>query len=136
MFFHFFQNDMTKMVRSSEILMSAVIMSILLDIKWKKHDIWKVRNKILKINKNLLFCWYQQIKIHCVQVFKLIWNDNYLSKILLSFSSIPPLEAKSYRRQLKRYENRWCQQTLFSNFWKNLWLSIYLSLFVVIACLY
>ena len=31
--FHSFQNDMTKMVRSSRILISAVIMSMLLDIK-------------------------------------------------------------------------------------------------------
>ena len=92
------------------------------------------RNEIVKISRNLLFCWYQQIQIHCVQVFKPTLHESTI--IFLKFSDV--LTTYLLRKQndrdfsYERYENCWCQQTLFSNFWKNFWWSIYLLLFVAL----
>ena len=66
------------MVRLSKILTPAEIMSMLLTLSKEKHDIQKFKECIRSISEkrdcenkqNLLFCGYQQIKIHCVQVFK------------------------------------------------------------------
>ena len=105
--FHFFWNDITKMVRSSKILMSAVIMSILLDIKSKKtwyaesqrqYKIWfrEIRYwKWVKICFLLISANNVSLRSGIQTYF--LWNINHLSKILWSFSSILPLEAKSYR---------------------------------------
>ena len=42
------------------------------------------RNEIVKIRKNLLFCWYHQIKIYFVQVFKPTFHETTI--IFLQFS--------------------------------------------------
>ena len=81
--FHFFWNDITKMVRSSKILMSAVIMSILLDIKSKKT--WYAESqRQYKI-------WFREIRYWkwvkiCVQVFKPTFYET--SIIFLKFSEV------------------------------------------------
>ena len=90
------------------------------------------------MSKNLLFCWYQQIKIHCVQVFK----PTFCETRIISLKLAEVLAAYFHWKQnqidfnQERYENCWCQQTLFRNFRKNVWRSIHLPLFVDVACLY
>ena len=63
------------------------IMPMLLDKSKKKPDIQKFKDCIRSNSekrgsenkqKMCFFCWYQQIKIHCVQVFKPTFHETVI----------------------------------------------------------
>ena len=92
--FHFFWNDITKMVRSSKILMSAVIMLMLLDIirRKRKHDVRKVTDCLRSDSEKwdiendqkfafLLISTNKDSLCSGIQTY-FLWNNKYLSKVL------------------------------------------------------
>ena len=77
------------------------------------------RNEIVKISKQFVFRYSN-----------LLFMKQQLSFYnFLMFSQYTSIGRKIIKILVMSVENDWCQQTLFSNFWKNFWLSIYLLLF-------
>ena len=100
------------------------IANMLREIK-EKEDLIQ-RKEMLKISKNLLMLEKKDLLCSGIQTYCL-WNRNCLSSSLDVLVIYP--RWKQNHRGLECYENCWCQQILFRNFWKNLWWSTYLSTF-------
>ena len=114
------------MVRSSKILMSAVIMLMLLDIirRKRKHDVRKVTDCLRSDSEKwdiendqkfafLLISTNKDSLCSGIQTY-FLWNNKYLSKVLKVLAAYFHWKQNHTDFNEERYENCWCQHSPLS----------------------